>query len=145
MEPVAGHFAFLLFTLGIVGTGLLSIPVLAGSAAYAVGETRGWKCGLDNKPWEAVGFYAVIGAATLLGIGIDLAKIDPIQALFWSAVINGVIAVPMMVVMMLVVSRRDQMGRFIAGPTLKLFGWAATAVMAAAATAMFVGMGAGAT
>ena len=145
LEPAAGHFAFLLFALGIVGTGLLSIPVLAGSAAYAVGETRGWTCGLDNKPWEAVGFYAVIGAATLLGIGIDLAKIDPIKALFWSAVINGVIAVPMMVVMMLVVSRRDRMGRFIAGPWLKLFGWAATAVMAIAAGAMLVGMALGAT
>jgi NRAMP (natural resistance-associated macrophage protein)-like metal ion transporter len=144
LEPVAGPFAFLLFTLGIVGTGLLSIPVLAGSAAYAVGESRGWKCGLDNKPWEAVGFYAVIGAATLLGIGIDLVRIDPIRALFWSAVINGVIAVPMMVVMMLVVSRRDQMGRFIAGPALKTFGWAATVVMAVAALAMFVGMALGA-
>jgi NRAMP (natural resistance-associated macrophage protein)-like metal ion transporter len=145
LEPVAGPFAFLLFTLGIVGTGLLSIPVLAGSAAYAVGETRGWTCGLDNKPWEAIGFYAVIGAATLLGIGIDLAGIDPIKALFWSAVINGVIAVPMMVVMMLVVSRRYQMGRFIAGPALKTFGWAATAVMAIAAIAMFVEMASGAT
>lgn len=145
LEPVAGPFAFLLFTLGIVGTGLLSIPVLAGSAAYAVGETRGWTCGLDNKPWEAIGFYAVIGAATLLGIGIDMAGIDPIKALFWSAVINGVIAVPMMVVMMLVVSRRDQMGRFIAGPALKTFGWAATAVMAVAAIAMFVEMASGAT
>lgn len=138
LEPAAGQFAFLLFTLGIVGTGLLSIPVLAGSAAYAVGETRGWTCGLDNKPWEAVGFYAVIGGATLLGVGIDLLKIDPIQALFWSAVTNGVIAVPMMVVMMLVASRRDQMGRFVAGPVLKTFGWLATAVMGAAVAAMFV-------
>ncbi|RZI37861.1 divalent metal cation transporter, partial [Herbaspirillum sp. HC18] len=122
---------------------LLSVPVLAGSAAYAVGETRGWTCGLDNKPWEAVGFYAVIGAATLLGVGIDLLRIDPIQALFWSAVINGVIAVPMMVVMMVVVSRRDQMGRFIAGPALKSFGWLATAVMAAATLAMFAAMATG--
>ncbi len=128
-----------------MGTGLLSIPVLAGSAAYAVGETRGWKCGLDKKPWEAVGFYAVIGAATLLGIGIDLAGIDPIKALFWSAVINGVIAVPMMVVMMLVVSRRDRMGGFTAGPWLKGFGWLATAVMALAAGAMLVGTALGAT
>ena len=140
LEPAAGQFAFLLFTLGIVGTGLLSIPVLAGSAAYAVGETRGWTCGLDAKPWEAVGFYAVIGAATLLGVGLDLMKIDPMQALFWSAVINGVIAVPMMAVMMLVASRRDQMGRFVAGPVLKTFGWLATAVMAIAAAAMFVAM-----
>ena len=143
LEPAAGKFAFLLFALGIIGTGLLSVPVLAGSAAYAVGETRGWTCGLDNKPWEAVGFYAVIGAATLLGVGIDLLRIDPIQALFWSAVINGVIAVPMMVVMMVVVSRRDQMGRFIAGPALKSFGWLATAVMAAATLAMFAAMATG--
>ena len=140
LEPAAGKFAFLLFSLGIIGTGLLSVPVLAGSAAYAVGETRGWTCGLDNKPWEAVGFYAVIGAATLLGVGIDALNIDPMKALFWSAVVNGVIAVPMMVVMMLVVSRRDQMGRFIAGPALKSFGWLATAVMAAATLAMFVAM-----
>ncbi len=143
LEPAAGKFAFLLFALGIIGTGLLSVPVLAGSAAYAAGETRGWTCGLDNKPWEAVGFYTVIGAATLLGVGIDLLKIDPIQALFWSAVINGVIAVPMMVVMMLVVSRRHEMGRFIAGPTLKIFGWLATAVMAVATLAMFVAMATG--
>ena len=138
LEPAAGKFAFLLFALGIIGTGLLSVPVLAGSAAYAVGETRGWTCGLDHKPWEAVGFYAVIGAATALGVAIDLFRIDPIKALFWSAVINGVIAGPMMVVMMLVVSRRDQMGRFIAGPLLKIFGWLATAVMAAATLAMVV-------
>lgn len=143
LEPAAGKFAFLLFSLGIIGTGLLSVPVLAGSAAYAVGETRGWTCGLDNKPWEAVGFYCVIGAATLLGVGIDALNIDPMKALFWSAVVNGVIAVPMMIVMMVVVSRRDQMGRFIAGPALKSFGWLATAVMAAATVAMFAAMAIG--
>ena len=143
LEPAAGQFAFLLFALGIVGTGLLAIPVLAGSAAYAVGETRGWKCGLDNKPWEAVGFYAVLGAATLLGMGLDIARIDPIRALFWSAVINGVIAVPMMVAMMVVVSRPGQMGRFKARPLLKTFGWLATAVMATASLAMFASMATG--
>ncbi|MEW5687785.1 MAG: divalent metal cation transporter [Pseudomonadota bacterium] len=138
LEPAAGPFAFLLFALGIIGTGLLAIPVLAGSAAYAVGETRGWTCGLDNKPWEAVGFYCVLGAATLLGVGIDWSGLDPIKALFWSAVINGVIAVPMMVVMMLVVSKRSEMGRFRARPLLKIFGWAATAVMAAATLALLI-------
>ncbi len=138
LEPAAGPFAFLLFALGIIGTGLLAIPVLAGSAAYAVGETRGWKCGLDNKPWEAVGFYAVLGAATLLGVGIDWSGFDPIKALFWSAVINGVIAVPMMVVMMLVVSQRREMGQFKAKPLLRVFGWLATGVMAAAALALLV-------
>lgn len=138
LQPVAGPFAFVLFALGIIGTGLLAIPVLAGSAAYAVGESRGWICGLEHKPWEAIGFYAIIAAATLIGLGLDWAAIDPIKALFWSAVTNGVISVPMMAVMMLVVSRSAQMGRFVAGPALKLFGWLATAVMAVAAGTMLV-------
>lgn len=138
LEPVAGRFAFLLFSLGIIGTGLLAVPVLAGSAAYAIGEARGWKCGLDQRPWEAVGFYTVISLATLLGIAIDWSDLDPIKALFWSAVINGVVAVPIMVAMMLVVSRRRAMGKFAASGKLLFFGWAATAVMAAAAIAMIV-------
>jgi len=138
LEPIAGKFAFLLFSLGIIGTGLLAIPVLAGSAAYAVGESRGWKCGLDNKPWEAVGFYAVIAAATVIGLVIDYSGLDPIKALFWSAVINGVIAVPMMVSIMFVASHRRQMGKFTASPTLAAFGWLSTAVMAAATIAMLV-------
>jgi NRAMP (natural resistance-associated macrophage protein)-like metal ion transporter len=140
LQPVAGKFAFLLFSLGIIGTGLLAVPVLAGSAAYAVGESRGWKCGLEHKPWEAVGFYTVIGLATLLGIAIDWSPLDPIKALFWSAVINGVVAVPIMVVMMMIVSRHIDMGRFAATPWLKGLGWAATAVMAAAAVPMVVTM-----
>lgn len=138
LEPIAGKFAFALFSLGIIGTGLLAIPVLAGSAAYAVGESRGWKCGLDNKPWEAVGFYAVIAAATLIGIGIDYSGLDPIKALFWSAVINGVIAVPMMVGIMIIATQRKQMGKFKARLMLAAFGWISTAVMAAAAVAMLV-------
>jgi len=100
LRPIAGDFAFALFSLGIIGTGLLSLPVLAGSAAYAFGEGHAWKCGLENKPWEAVGFYSVIAAATLLGIGIDFSPLDPIKALFWSAVINGFVAVPVMAAMM---------------------------------------------
>jgi NRAMP (natural resistance-associated macrophage protein)-like metal ion transporter len=136
LQPVAGKFAFLLFALGIIGTGLLAVPVLAGSAAYAIGESRGWKCGLEHKPWEAVGFYAVIGLATLLGIAIDWSPLDPIKALFYSAVINGFVAVPIMAAMMLVVSRGSAMGKFTARPRLQLFGWAATIVMAAAAIAM---------
>jgi Mn2+/Fe2+ NRAMP family transporter len=138
LEPLAGKFAFLLFTVGIVGTGLLAIPVLAGSAAYAIGETRGWKIGLDNKPWEAVGFYLVIAMAVALGIGIDYSGVDPIKALYWSAVINGVIAVPMMIAMMIVATNRKKMGQFIAGPALSILGWASTLVMAAAAVAMIV-------
>ena len=98
LRPIGGQTTFLLFSLGIIGTGLLSLPVLAGSAAYAFGEAHGWKCGLENKPWEAVGFYSVIAAATLLGIGIDFSPLDPIKALFWSAVINGFVAVPVMAV-----------------------------------------------
>jgi len=136
LEPLAGRFAFVLFSLGIVGTGLLAVPVLAGSAAYAVCETRGWKIGLDYKPWEAVGFYSVIGAAVALGLGIDYSGLDPIAALYWSAVINGVIAVPMMAAMMYVSSHRRLMGEFVCSPGLKWLGWLSTAVMAAAAAAM---------
>jgi Mn2+/Fe2+ NRAMP family transporter len=136
LAPLAGRFASLLFALGIVGTGLLAIPVLAGSAAYAVGESRGWKTGLDNMPWEAKGFYAVIGAAMILGLGIDYSGLDPIKALYWSAVLNGVIAVPMMIAMMYVVGHRKKMGKFRIGPVLGTLGWASTAVMAAATVAM---------
>lgn len=107
LRPIAGDFAFVLFSLGIIGTGLLSLPVLAGSAAYAFGESQDWKCGLENKPWEAVGFYSVIAAAIVLGLGIEFSPIDPIRALFWSAVINGFVAVPIMAAMMWVASPRD--------------------------------------
>jgi Mn2+/Fe2+ NRAMP family transporter len=138
LKPIAGDFAFALFSLGIIGTGLLSLPVLAGSAAYAFGEAHGWKCGLENKPWEAVGFYSVIAAATLLGIGIDFSPLDPIKALFWSAVINGFVAVPVMASMMSVGSRRDQMGRFTVRPLTLVLGWLTTAVMAVAAVAMLI-------
>jgi Mn2+/Fe2+ NRAMP family transporter len=136
LAPVAGKFASLLFALGIVGTGLLAIPVLAGSAAYAVGESRGWKIGLDNMPWQAKGFYAVIGAAMVLGLGIDYSGLDPIKALYWSAVLNGVIAVPMMAAMMVVAGHRGKMGAFRIGPVLGALGWISTAVMAAATIAM---------
>lgn len=136
LKPVAGDLAFVLFSFGIVGTGLLSIPVLAGSAAYAFGESQGWRCSLEDKPWEAVGFYTVITASTLLGLGIEFSPIDPIRALFWSAVINGFVAVPLMVALMWVAGRRDRMGRFTVGKLTLCFGWVATAVMALAALAM---------
>jgi len=136
LEPIAGHFAFALFSLGIIGTGLLAVPVLAGSTGYAIAEARGWKTGLDNMPWQARGFYAVIGAAMLLGLGIDYSPLDPIKALYWSAVLNGVIAVPMMAAMMYVARHRKKMGRFRAGTTLTVLGWASTAVMAAATVTM---------
>jgi Mn2+/Fe2+ NRAMP family transporter len=138
LRPVAGDFAFALFSLGIIGTGLLSLPVLAGSAAYAFGESQNWKCGLENKPWEAVGFYSVIAAAITLGLGIEFSPIDPIRALFWSAVINGFVAVPIMAAMMWVASQPSQMGRFTVTQPVLVFGWAATAVMATAAFIMLV-------
>jgi len=138
LRPVAGEFAFVLFALGIVGTGLLGVPVLAGSVGYAVGELRGWKCGLEYKPTEAAGFYGVIVAAVVLGLVVGYSGLDPIRALFWSAVINGVISVPIMAAMMVVASRRQELGRFVASPVQVIFGWAATAVMGVAVVAMFV-------
>ena len=136
LKPIAGRFAFALFSAGIIGTGLLAIPVLAGSAGYAVAEGLGWKTGLDNMPWQARGFYTVIGAAVLLGLGIDWSPIDPIKALYWSAVLNGVIAVPMMAAMMYVARHKKKMGQFRAGPVLSILGWLSTLVMAAAAITM---------
>jgi NRAMP (natural resistance-associated macrophage protein)-like metal ion transporter len=136
LKPIAGEFAFALFALGIIGTGLLAIPVLAGSVGYAVAEAAGWKTGLDNMPWQARGFYFVIGAAVLLGLGIDWSPVNPIQALYWSAVLNGVIAVPMMAALMFVATKRSKMGAFRAGWVLGGLGWLSTAVMAAATITM---------
>ncbi len=137
LRPLAGEFTFLLFSLGIIGTGLIAVPVLAGSAAYAVAETFEWKRGLDLKLLEAREFYAIIALATLGGVALDFSPIDPIKALFWSAVINGVIAVPIMVVMMLLADDAKVMGRFIVTRRLKALGWLATGTMAAAVAAMF--------
>ncbi len=137
LRPLAGDFAFLLFALGIIGTGLIAVPVLAGSAAYAVAETFEWRRGLDLKLLEAREFYAIIALATLGGVALDFSPIDPIKALFWSAVINGVIAVPIMVVMMLLADDAKVMGRFIVTRRLKALGWLATGTMAAAVAAMF--------
>ncbi len=136
LKPIAGNFAFALFAIGIIGTGLLAIPVLAGSAGYAIAEAAGWKTGLDNMPWQARGFYCVIGAAVLLGLGIDWSPLDPIKALYWSAVLNGVIAVPMMAALMIVAGSKRKMGEFRAGWVLGGLGWVSTAVMAAAAITM---------
>ena len=138
LKPIAGNFAFVLFSLGIIGTGLLAVPVLAGSAAYAVAEARGWRSGLERTPREAMPFYAIIGLAIVLGVAVDCSPLDPIKALFWSAVLNGVITVPIMTAMMIVASRRSEMGQFIASPKQRIFGWLTIAVMAAAAIAMFV-------
>ena len=138
LKPIAGNFAFAVFSLGVVGTGLLSIPVLAGSAAYAFAETQDWKAGLDHKPWEAVGFYGVIAAATLFGLSLEFVPLDPVKALFWSAVINGFVAVPIMIAMMVIVSSKALMKEFTAPVAMRLFGWGATGLMAVAAAAMLV-------
>jgi Mn2+/Fe2+ NRAMP family transporter len=137
LRPIAGQFAFLLFSLGIIGTGMLAIPVLAGSAAYAVAETFRWRRGLDRKLREARRFYAIIALATLAGVALTFSSIDPIRALFWSAVINGVISVPVLIVMMLLASNAKVMGQFVTGVPLRLVGWLAALVMAAAVCAMF--------
>lgn len=141
LRPVAGDFAFALFTAGIVGTGLLAVPVLAGSAAYAVAETFHWRMGLGLQPMQARGFYAIVALATLLGVVLNFTPVDPIKALFWSAVINGVIAVPIMAVMMLMAVRPDIMGPFVIKRRLRVLGWLATAVMAAVVLAMVVTWG----
>ena len=137
LRPLAGSFAFLLFAMGIIGTGLIAVPVLAGSAAYAVAEIFEWKRGLDLKLLEAREFYTIIALATLGGVALDFSPIDPIRALFWSAVLNGVIAVPIMVVMMLLADDRKVMGGFTVTRWLKALGWLATGTMAAAVAAMF--------
>ena len=137
LRPIAGEFAFFIFALGILGTGLLAVPVLAGSAAYALAEAMQWQGGLSLAPNQARGFYSTIVAGTLIGIGINFIDIDPIKALFWTAVINGVVAVPLMVVMMLMTVRRDVMGDFVLPRPLWAVGWLSTAAMAVAVAVMF--------
>jgi len=136
LEPFAGDYASIVFALGIVGTGLLAVPVLAGSAAYALGEARRWPVGLDRKPKRAKAFYGTIVAATAIGALMNFTPIDPIRALIVAAVINGVVSVPVMAVMMLVSARKSVMGVFTVHGSLLWFGWLATAVMAAAVAAM---------
>ncbi len=142
LRPIAGQFVFLIFGLGIIGTGLLALPVLAGSSAYALGEAAGWHVGLARKANRAKGFYTTIAVATLVGAGLNFTSLDPVKALFWSAVINGVVAVPVMVTMMLLVRNRTVMGDFTLPPWLTGLGWLATGVMALAAVGMFVTFGA---
>lgn len=144
LRPIAGPAAFAIFALGIVGTGLLAVPVLAGSAAYAVGEAFGWHVGLARKFKRAHAFYGTIIVATVVGALLNFTPIDPIKALFWTAVINGVVAVPVMVMMMLMGARVDVMGRFTLPTALKVVGWLATGVMALVVAAMFITMATGA-
>jgi NRAMP (natural resistance-associated macrophage protein)-like metal ion transporter len=139
LRPIAGAFAEYIFAAGIIGTGLLAIPVLAGSAAYAIGEGRRWPVGLARKPREATAFYVVLALSAGIGILLNFTPISPIAALYWSAVINGVLAVPVMVLLMFLARRRDVMSSFVIRGPLYAMGWVSTAAMAACVVAMAVG------
>ena len=141
LRPLAGNFATVLFGIGLIGAGLLAVPVLTGSAAYAVAETFGWPSGLDEKPRHAKKFYGVIAASTIVGVIIDFAGINPISALFWTAVINGVVAPPLLVVVMLVANNKRVMGERTNGLFTNIIGWLAAVIMFAAAFAMFLTWG----
>ena len=136
LRPIAGPWASALFSLGIIGTGLLAVPVLAGSAAYALGEARGWRIGLSRLPKEAQRFYFTIAIATLVGVTINLVPIAPLKALYWAAVINGVVAVPVMFILMRLSANTDLMGKFVVAGALRRLGWIATLIMALAAAIM---------
>jgi Mn2+/Fe2+ NRAMP family transporter len=140
LEPVAGRFAFFLFALGIVGTGMLAVPVLAGSAAYAVSEMTGRPASLDSKPTKARLFYGTIAATTLAGALLESLGVNPVRALYWSAVINGVLAAPLMALMMLIVTNPRAMGHLTLGRRGVVLGWAATAVMVLATILFFVSL-----
>ncbi len=141
LRPIGGEFAFALFASGIIGTGMLAVPILAGSAAYAVAESFRWPIGLGLQLAEARGFYAIVSVATLVGVALNFTSLSPVRALIWSAVINGVISVPIMAVMMLMAVRPEIMGRFTIKRRLKVLGWLATLMMALAVAAMFFTMG----
>jgi Mn2+/Fe2+ NRAMP family transporter len=137
LRPIAGQFAFLLFSLGIIGTGFLAVPVLAGSTAYALSESFGFPKGLEKKPRQAKGFYGVIVAAMVIALGVVYSPITPFKMLFWSAVINGVASVPILCAMMVLARSKHQMGAYVANRWQRILGWAATAVMALAVVGMF--------
>jgi Mn2+/Fe2+ NRAMP family transporter len=138
LQPLAGHLAVLLFSIGIIGTGLLSIPVLAGSAAYALGEARGWPVGLERKPLHAKAFYGAIALATLLGAAANLFELNPVEALVWSAVLNGIVAVPVLVLLMLLTTSAKIMGQFRISGGWWVLGWLGTGVMGVATGAFIL-------
>jgi len=138
LRPLAGDFAFLLFAIGILGVGLIGVPVLAGSAAYALAEAMEWKTGLERKALDARGFYGVIAVSVLAGLVIQYSPISPMKALFWSAVINGIVAVPLMVVIILIASRKSVMGAFTVSRPILILGWIGATVMGLAAVMMFM-------
>jgi Mn2+/Fe2+ NRAMP family transporter len=138
LRAVAGPLTFAVFAAGIIGTGMLALPALAGSAAYALGEMLSWHVGLGRHPWRAKSFYATIAAGMAIGVALNFSTIDPIRALYWSAVLNGVVAVPVMVMMMRLTLRRSIMAGFRLPLPLRFMGWAATTTMAATTIAMVV-------
>ena len=138
LRPLAGNSAFLLFAMGILGVGLIGVPVLAGSAGYAFSEAVGWKWGLERKVRDARGFYTVIIISVLAALGIQYSPISPMKALLWSAVINGVVAVPLMAVIIILASKRSVMGEYTASRPVVILGWSATAIMGAAALGMLI-------
>jgi NRAMP (natural resistance-associated macrophage protein)-like metal ion transporter len=140
LRPIAGDLCFVLFSIGIIGTGLLAIPVLAGSAAFAVGEAMHFRASLEAKPMKAKRFYGVLAAATFAGLLMMFVKLSPMQALYWAAVINGLISAPVMIVIMIMASRREIMGRFTISKTWRILGWLATALMVAVVVMFFVGL-----
>jgi NRAMP (natural resistance-associated macrophage protein)-like metal ion transporter len=139
LRPIAGDFAAVVFASGIIGTGLLAVPVLAGSAAYAIGEARRWPIGLSRQPKEAVAFYTTLTVATAIGVAITFSPIDPIKALYWTAVINGIVAVPVMTVMMMMTGQTRVMGKFTVKGWLRWLGWASTIAMGACVAGMLAG------
>jgi Mn2+/Fe2+ NRAMP family transporter len=140
LKPLAGNGAYLLFTLGLIGTGMLGVPVLAGAAAYAVAEARNWRGTLEDRPRLAKKFYAIVAASMMLGLALNYAGFNAVKMLFWSAVLNGVLAPPLIVLVVLLTSNQNVMGDRVNPPLLKWLGWATAAVMAVAAVAMFVTM-----
>jgi NRAMP (natural resistance-associated macrophage protein)-like metal ion transporter len=140
LQPVAGRFAFFLFAAGIIGTGLLTIPVLAGSAAYGVAEAFRWPASLESKPGQAPQFYLVVGAATIIGLALNFLGLDPIRALYWSAIVNGIAAAPLMAMLMLMSANRAVVREFTLPLSLRIIGWAATAVMVLASIAFLASM-----
>ncbi|HEX7965253.1 MAG TPA: divalent metal cation transporter [Gammaproteobacteria bacterium] len=138
LKPAAGTYAYWLFAAGIIGTGLMGVPVLAASGAYALCETVGWKCSLEHKPREARGFYGIITASVFAGLALQFVHISPMKALFWSAVINGVVSVPLLAIVVLLASKKSVMGKFTAKRWVTVIGWIATTVMGAAAVWMFI-------
>jgi Mn2+/Fe2+ NRAMP family transporter len=138
LRPLAGDFAYFLFAVGILSVGMIGVPVLAGSGAYALSEAMGWREGLERKVADARGFYSIIAASVLIGLALQYSPISPMRALFWSAVINGLVAVPLMIVVIVLVSSTAVMGPYVASKPVRFLGWIATALMGVSALAMFL-------